>query len=427
MQQLLKWIRHLLYPAALILLVWAAYKVIASPYTSESKGNILVVYNGDSAGEQCKNLMVDMENESQEALAGLCEAEKNQGGPAVDLLTIGARDRDRSDMDASKVYQQLATQIAGGTVLGVISLLPSPDSVPIVRFCRTMGIPLLLAIAANDDLMGPAEDTAGIVFRMVPTNGMQAKNIATWIGEQVPHSGPLRVAVFHEPNSFGEFLERHLTLELKQQLKEREKVLTFQFEVNDHLEFTDLLPQLWCENLDAVVYLGFAPRATDLLNKLIWFRADKDQIRCRSKDDVRSFDNLSVVLASAAYREDLNDPAEYPFPFRVFAMLPTQSTKTNEPGAAANEGNPDHQAQVRPVTFSDYGYDSYNLMKLLAAQNQRKGGGNDLFKILSQRSDHTKTGHTYVFGPSGELSPEAENMYQAYRLRSSETKKAINP
>ena len=102
-----------------------------------------------------------------------------------DLLNVHAELHEAPlEGKAARVYQQLAARVANGGVLGVISLLASPDCAPLVRFCRTMQIPLLLAIAANDDLMAPAEDTHGIVFRMMPTNRHQALDMANWIRER---------------------------------------------------------------------------------------------------------------------------------------------------------------------------------------------------------------------------------------------------
>src|ERR1039457_7346219 len=74
MQQLLNWMRRLVYPVAIILLLWAGYQVIASPYISESNGKILAVYDGDSTVQNCieeETVTPDKENVSEEALAGL--------------------------------------------------------------------------------------------------------------------------------------------------------------------------------------------------------------------------------------------------------------------------------------------------------------------------------------------------------------------
>ena len=107
------------------------------------------------------------------------------------------------------------------------------------------------------------------------------------------------MAIFHEPNTFGEFLQRQLNSELRPKTRSKELVL-FNFEVTEQLEFADLMPQLWCEKLDMIVYLGFAPRAMDLLNKLRWYRADADQVTCPSKDISRSFNTLTMLLSSGA-------------------------------------------------------------------------------------------------------------------------------
>ena len=394
MQQLLNWMRRLVYPAAVILLLWAGYRVIAGPYISQSNGKILVVYDGDSTVTNChdeKDTTPDKENVSEEALAGFCGA-LPKDGPEGDLLNMHHDEVNYSSkLETTRIYQQLASRAAGGSVLGVISFLTSPDSPPVVRFCRTMQIPLLIAVAANDDLMAPAEDTRGIVFRMMPTNGLQAKDMSKWLGERA-HGQPLRVAVFHEPNPFGEFLQRQLNYEL-QPMKE---VNLYNFEVTEQMEFADLMPQLWCGSLDIIVYLGFASHAMDLLNKLQWYRADRDQVPCRSADTTRSFEKVTVLLSSGAYEEDLNDREKYQFRFKLFAMLPTQP-------AAKKDGE--------ETGAYEYGYDSYAVLEGLAEQR---------FRIPSQSigSSKTKTGHDYRFNEHGELTPADKNRYQACPLAS---------
>ena len=76
--------------------------------------------------------------------------------------------------------------------------------------------------------------------------------MAKWVQEQVPlllerHPNQkfLPTALFHEPNSFGEFLHRQLTHELQPQVRAK-KVVLYNFEVTDQVEFADLMPQLWC-------------------------------------------------------------------------------------------------------------------------------------------------------------------------------------
>src|ERR1022692_1429341 len=403
MQELLNWARRLVYPAAMCLLLWAGWQVLASPFVFDSSGKIIAVYDGDLTVQDCTeaaHMTPDKENISEQALGGFCAAWRAlpKARPEVDLLNVHNEKDDRVESKTSKMYQQLASRVALGPVAGVISLLTSPDSPPVVRFCRTMQIPLLLAVAANDDLMAPPEDTSGLVFRMMPTNGRQAGDMATWLGKQV-HGRPLRMAVFHEPNAFGEFLQRQLNHELGPKTRSKEMVL-FNFEVTDQMEFADLMPQLWCLNLDTIVYLGFAPRAMDLLNKLRWYRAD-DQVTCASKD---AFKKVVVLLSSGAYIDELNDREKYAFPFEVFAMLPTHPVKEAEPGGPATSQDDDETAA------SEYGYDSYALLETLAAQK---------FTMPSQPMGASKTGHDYHFDKDGELMPAEKNHYQPYLLASS--------
>ena len=408
MQELLNWARRLVYPAAMCLLLWAGWQVLASPYISDSSGKIIAVYDGDSTVQDCteaEHMTPDKENVSEEALAGFCAAWRAlpKARPEVDLLNVHNEKDDRVESKTTKMYQQLASRVALGPVAGVISLLTSPDSPPVVRFCRTMQIPLLLAVAANDDLMAPAEDTSGLVFRMMPTNGRQAEDMAAWLDQQV-HGRQLRVAIFHEPNTFGEFLQRQLNHVLLPKTRSKEITL-FNFEVTEQLEFADLMPQLWCEKLDIIVYLGFASRAMDLLNKLRWYKADADQVTCPSKDISRSFNTVTMLLSSGAYNEELNDREKYEFPFAVFAMLPTQpvASKVDEPTRPS-------VSQDDETAASEYGYDSYALLENLAAQK---------FKIPSQPIGASKTGHDYHFDKDGELMPAEKNHYQAYLLASS--------
>ena len=403
MQEILNWARRLVYPAAICLLLWAGWQVLFSPYISDSNGKILAVYDGDSTVQDCTeaaHMTPDKENISEQALGGFCAAWRAvpKARPEVDLVNVHNEVIDQVESKTTKMYQQLASRVALGPVAGVVSLLTSPDSPPVVRFCRTMQIPLLLAVAANDDLMAPAEDTSGLVFRMMPTNGRQAADMATWLGQRA-HGPPLRVAAFHEPNAFGEFLQRQLNHELRPKTRNKEIALS-NFEVTEQLEFADLMPELWCEKFDMIVYLGFAPRAMDLLNKLRWYRAD-DQVTCPSKD---VFQKLTVLLSSGAYNDELNDREKYAFPFEVFAMLPTHPVKEAKPGGPATSQDDDETAA------SEYGYDSYALLETLAAEK---------FKIPSQPMGTSKTGHDYHFDKDGELMPAEKNHYQAYLLASS--------
>jgi len=403
MQEILNLARRLVYPAAICFLLWAGWQVLFRPYISDSSGKIIAVYDGDTTVQDCteaEHITPDKENLSEEALAGFCAAWSAlpKARPEVDLVNVHNEVDDQVESKTTKMYQQLASRVALGPVAGVISLLASPDSPPVVRFCRTMQIPLLLAVAANDDLMAPAEDTSGLVFRMMPTNGRQAADMATWLGQRA-HGPPLRVAAFHEPNAFGEFLQRQLNHELRPKTRNKEIALS-NFEVTEQLEFADLMPELWCEKFDMIVYLGFAPRAMDLLNKLRWYRAD-DQVTCPSKD---VFQKLTVLLSSGAYNDELNDREKYAFPFEVFAMLPTHPVKETKPGGPATSQDDDETAA------SEYGYDSYALLETLAAEK---------FKIPSQPMGTSKTGHDYHFDKDGELMPAEKNHYQAYLLASS--------
>jgi hypothetical protein len=415
MQEFLNVIRRLVYPAAALFLLWAGYRVIATPYISENSGKILAVYDGDSQIQNCnEDITPDKENQSEEALAGFCKAVKtaSKNEPEVDLLNVHADVHDRIDGKSSGIYQQIASRVARGPVLGVISFLTSPDSPPVIRFCRTMQIPLLVALAANDNLMAPSEDTRGIVFGMIPTNGRQAINIADWLRQRVqpyqqvqPHQR-LRVALFHEPNSFGEFLHRQLTHELEPELREKQ-ILVYNFEVTERVEFADLMPQLWCGKIDIIAYLGFAPRALDLLNQLGSYKADLDQVPCDPRNRSRSFDKVTVLLSSGAYQDDLNDDEKYTFPFKVFAMLPTRPGRKQDANlAAANAPQDDVETDA-----SEYGYDSYHLLERLATER---------FRIPSlQPIEHPKTGHEFRFDENGELRPAEKNKYHAYPLVSS--------
>jgi hypothetical protein len=408
MQQLLKLMRHLVYPTAALLLLWAGYQIITSSYISQNSGSVLAVYDGDSGVHTCNDdLSPDKENHSEEALAGFCKAVRAASidGPKVDLLNIHAEVHDRTDRESSRIYQQLAARVARGSVLGVISFLTSPDSPPVVRFCRTMQIPLLLVVAANDDLMAPAEDTRGIVFRMIPTNGRQAIDMADWLRKSLHPRQTLRMALFHEPNSYGEFLQRRLTHELEQQVSDKELVI-YNLEVTEQIEFADLMPQLWCDKIGLVVYLGFPPRALDLLNKLTSYKADLDQVPCDARRRSRTFDTLTVLLSSGAYQDDLNDTEKYAFRFNVFTMLPTRPSLNQETTLTVPKSRQDDEE----TEDSEYGYDSYALLKRLA---------NERFKIPSQPIEHPKTGHEFRFDENGELIPADKNRYQAYRLVSS--------
>jgi hypothetical protein len=214
MQRLVTLMRRLTYPTAALLLLWAGYQIIASPYISQKSGRILAVYDGDLDVQNCDDdINPDNENHSEEALAGFYKAVRgaSKDKSKVELLNVHTGAYGQTDPRSSRIYRQLVSRVARGSLLGILSFLTSPDSPPVVRFCRTMQVPLLLVVAANDDLMAPAEDTRGIVFRMMPTNGRQAIDMADWLRKQLHPHQVFRAVLFHEPNSFGEFLQRRLT------------------------------------------------------------------------------------------------------------------------------------------------------------------------------------------------------------------------
>ena len=133
MQELLYWMRRLVYPAAIALLLWAGYLIVGSPYISESDGKILAVYDGDSTVPDCKeaeHMTPDKENPSEEALAGFCGAVRalSKPGHEVDLLNIHEEVNDPLDPKAAKIYRQLASRVADGSANG---LNFSPFAVPV--------------------------------------------------------------------------------------------------------------------------------------------------------------------------------------------------------------------------------------------------------------------------------------------------------
>ena len=286
-----------------------------------------------------------------------------------------------------------------------------------VRFCRSMQLPLLLAIAANNDLLSPGEDTSGVVFRMMPTNHEQAVDISKWIQKR----RFARVALFHEPNSFGEYLSRQVDSTLK---TPKYSPLVYEFEVREQMEFADLMPQMWCDRIDLIVYLGFAPRAIDLINKLKWYHADPSSTSCdagrTSAEKSRSFAGLNVLLASGAYQEDLDDRNKFRFPFSAYAMLATKSVS----GGTTTRRDQRQIGDVpKVVTLTEYGYDSYKLMAHLASSATTKGAG-ALRTIFSALPFDSKTGHTYDFDDRGELVPVDRNKYRVHWLASSRPESA---
>ena len=213
------------------------------------------------------------------------------------------------------------------------------------------------------------------------------------------------MAVFHEPNSFGEYLNQRLAYQLQRETRSKQMIL-YNYEVTEQLEFADLMPQLWCGHMDLIVYLGFQSRALDLINKMKGYRADVDAVSCHPRDSSRTFESSTVLLASGAYQEDLNDVAKYTFPFEVFAMLPTPPASNKD----VNPALPKVPRDEDDTQASEYGYDSYSLLLNLADQR---------FRTPSQPMRQSATGHSYGFDDTGELRPADKNRYQAYLLASS--------
>ena len=126
MQQLLQWMRHLVYPAAAIFLLWAGYQVLADTYISDAAGKILVVYNADRPLNDtaladpnlpdCLKLTPDMENPSELALLGVCQAfmDQKKQGPAIELLNLHDSMIGEKGLNSGKVYEQLSAKVAHG-------------------------------------------------------------------------------------------------------------------------------------------------------------------------------------------------------------------------------------------------------------------------------------------------------------------------
>src|ERR1035438_1558441 len=90
MQEILNLARRLVYPAAICLLLWAAWQVLFSPYISDSSGKIIAVYDGDSTVRDCieaEHVTPDKENISEQALAGFCAAADLAGRGGSELST----------------------------------------------------------------------------------------------------------------------------------------------------------------------------------------------------------------------------------------------------------------------------------------------------------------------------------------------------
>jgi len=433
MRQFVRWMRHLLYPAAALLLLWAGYQVFRNAFISDSSGRILVVYNADNDIPNlvdCSRLAVDDENLAEQALIGVCNAYHDPKGshPAIDLLNIHESLDSAGKVDAGKLYGLLSAKLAHGAFLGAISLLTSPDSLPVVRFFRTMQVPLLLTIAANDELLSPAEDTTGVVFRMMPTNSEQARDIAKWIQDK----GYRRIALFHEPNSFGEYLFRQVDKDLQMDQSDPSGKAgpvdrkLFKYEVREHMEFADIMPELWCDDLDALVYLGFAPRAVELMNKLRSPGQDLTHTNCPvqhslphpKRDQEKPFQHLSVLLSSGAYDKDLSDGGKYAFQFQVAAML------SNHPASGLLTESPNE------TLISQYGYDAYKLMTRVSAMDGGRSS-DALQATLSSGPDDSRTGHLYRFDKFGELQKDVKdgrNQYRVYSLVSSaKTPESMHP
>src|SRR5205823_2084623 len=140
-------------------------------------------------------------------------------------------------------------------------------------------------IAANDDLLShdepqsPANGTQGLVFRLVPTNSMQALNIYEWLmtsgqlAMKLPGDVPRHIAIFYEMNAFGTYLHQEFLRNLHPENNDddnrvKPEILTYNYPVNEHTEFSTLLPELRCNHTDLIAYFGYFPRSLELLNKL---------------------------------------------------------------------------------------------------------------------------------------------------------------
>jgi hypothetical protein len=279
-----------------------------------------------------------------------------------------------------------------------------------VRFFRTLRVPLVVAVAANDDLLEPRNGTEGLVFRIVPTNGVQASNIYEWVrttgdlAMKLPKDKPRHIAIFYEGNSFGTFLQQEFLKRLDPQNKEDNngetpEIITYNYLVNDHTEFSTLLPELRCNHTDLIAYFGYFPRSLELLNKLKSYPAPRSSAKaCNDDPDGHDHTFVPVLLSDGAYQRELENLDKYQFPFPIWAALPTVPDSKHDLGYK-------------------YGYDAYTLVTRIRNSTSNPLSRPALFKIL-QFQEGKATHHEFAFDRSGELVNVPQNKYKLHLLKS---------
>jgi len=350
----------LVVPVCIVVLLIAVGVEFASVhYVADRDGAVLVVINSASPTDF-----------SKQVLDGVAKAQnvlELRRLPAPTTVTVDIKTVDTNAQNGSAYYHTcrvLAKEIARHRVLGVISSCTSLTEKPVIEICRSLKIPLLIAVASNDQLL--SANTAGIVFRLLPNNSEQVREIALWASKYQA------VAVFHESNDYGDFLFDRLAAQMQ-----REGRRYYSFPVSQYTEFATLLPNLRTYQLDSCVFLGYSTRAADLLDKM-----------------ERSGLKLPILLSDGSFSVDLQSAIRnYSFP--VSLCFPT------DPGMNG----------VGLKGFGTYGYDGYLLLSRLRreAPSRHRPLASDAFRVIAGEGSQGGTDagnplHGYSFDAVGEPS-----------------------
>jgi ABC-type branched-subunit amino acid transport system substrate-binding protein len=254
--------------------------------------------------------------------------------------------------------------------------------------------PLLLAGAANDALTQKEPSEKRVVFRLLPNNKRQADNISTKAAELSSQRRKGSTVIIYEDNAYGTSLYRNIYA----LLKDKQTIITFL--VDDSSTIHIIMPSLEKikDRVNSIIYLGYAQRATDLLQDLSAYGL-----------------NLPVILSDGCYsvEPDLKAVVSPPlstvllsFPVNPWATKQQQPQATSEQGPVApKEQQLGATKEQQLVGFEGYGYNGYLLLARLsnAIQNSSTHSLKEaLSSVNLPRQVHLDGFTPYVFGDDGE-------------------------
>lgn len=220
-------------------------------------------------------------------------------------------------------------------VRAVISADISTIAPIVVKTANSYGVPVLLTVATNDDVL--TQKRGDLTFRLGPTDTKQSEFLANWL------SGKSRPAIIHGGQTpYGRFLGT----ETIERLAQANRISRNPPIITDYVLGTDLfsvLAPMKAMGVDGIAFIGYADRFRELYGKL------------------KALDfKTSVLLSDGCYTPSLIHnrlEGDYSLSFPVNPLRRPDGVQAN----------------------GIFGFDAYMLLAHTFADIERERGGNESF------------------------------------------------